>query len=406
MKPRKRINRNNNKSIKITILSLIAVILLCILILSLKITNNDTVYAYEQENQEIEQIQAEIQLEETEGEDENKNIRKEIETEEIELEYTTLYREDETLPKGTIQIIQEGRNGKQQIITEKVYENDELIEENILSDKVIKASINKIVVTGTAKYKSNYKAKEGDILYVVAETLALRESKDSSAEKIYTLSKDDNVTLQEVSGDWYKITYKDYTGFVQANGLTYINPQVATEVYEEGIAKEKLLANLSFNMALNKPSGLSLEQFQKVLSGNEKDVNKVFENNAKYFYYIEKQYNINGIFVAAIGIHESAWGTSAIAKNKMNLFGYGAKDSNPYGGAYSFTDYSEGIDLIARVLMKYYLNPAGTKIYESQIATGEYYNGNTLTGVNKKYASDGNWANSVYTYMKYLYNRL
>ena len=158
-------------------------------------------------------------------------------------------------------------------------------------------------------------------------------------------------------------------------------------------------------MALNKPSGLSLEQFKKVLV-DEKDKNKIFQDNAEYFYYVEKQYNINGIFVASIGIHESAWGTSKISIDKKNLFGYGAYDSNPYNGAYNFTEYSESIDLLARVFVKYYLNPKGTSIYDSEKAEGTYYNGPTLSGINKKYATDKNWANNVYKYMQYLYNKL
>ena len=158
-------------------------------------------------------------------------------------------------------------------------------------------------------------------------------------------------------------------------------------------------------MALNKPSGLTLNQFKKVLT-DTKDVNNIFTNNAEYFYYIESQYSINGIFVAAVGIHESNWGTSKIAKEKNNLFGYGAYDSNPYNGAYQFSDYSESIDLIARVFVKYYLNPKGTNIYGGEKAIGSYYNGNNLTGINKKYATDKNWANGVYSYMKYLYNKL
>ena len=60
--------------------------------------------------------------------------------------------------------------------------------------------------------------------------------------------------------------------------------------------------------------------------------------------------------MAAIGIHESAWGKSNIAKNKKNLFGYRAYDSDPYNSASTFNTYAEGIDLIARVLTKYYLN--------------------------------------------------
>ena len=158
-------------------------------------------------------------------------------------------------------------------------------------------------------------------------------------------------------------------------------------------------------MALNKPSGLSLEQFKKVLT-DKKDTNKVFINNAEYFYYIEKQYKINGLFVAAVGIHESGWGTSKIANEKHNLFGYGAYDSNPYNGAYQFSNYSECIDLIAREFVKYYLNPKGTAIYGNEKALGTYYNGATLSAINKKYATDKNWANGVYNNMKYLYNKL
>ncbi len=394
--------KNEEKSIKITILCLIAIILLCLFVLILKIMNNDTVYAHMEQTLNL----TYEPKEELETQKENKNVKREVITEEIELEYTTLYEEDETLPKGTIQIKQEGRNGKQEIITEKIYEEEELIEENILSNKVVQASINKIVVTGTAKYKSNYKIKVGDTAYVVADTLSLRVDKSSEAEKIYTLSKNDAVVIQEIGSEWYKITFKEYTGYVQAEGVTYISPVMDEGFYEEGASKSQLLANLSFDMALNRPSGLSLEQFQKVLSGNNKDVNKIFEENAKYFYYVEKQYKVNGIFIAAIGIHESAWGTSSISLNKRNLFGYGANDANPYGGAYTFSSYSEGIDLIARVLMKYYLNPAGTTIYDNQKATGEYYNGSTLSAVNKRYASDSNWASSVYSHMKYLYERL
>ena len=162
---------------------------------------------------------------------------------------------------------------------------------------------------------------------------------------------------------------------------------------------------MNINIELNKPSGVSLEQFKKVLN-DSKDKNKIFSNNAEYFYYIEKQYNINGIFVAAVGIHESAWGTSKIALQKNNLFGYGAYDSNPYNGAYNFSNYSESIDLISRVFVKYYINPKGTSIYGGETAIGTYYNGATLNGINKKYASDKNWANSVYSHMQYLYNKL
>ena len=202
------------------------------------------------------------------------------------------------------------------------------------------------------------------------------------------------------------MSYKSFQGWVdkESTKFDYVEPEQKNESNSVSLSG-KNVKNLTFDMQLNKPSGLSLEEFQKVLK-DDKDVNKIFEQNAQYFYYVEKQYNINGLFVAAIGIHESNWGTSKIAKDKKNLFGYGAYDSNPYNGAYQFSQYSESIDLISRVLVKYYLNSKGTSIYSGEKAIGTYYTSSTLSGVNNKYASDKNWANTVYKHMQYLYGKL
>jgi len=81
-------------------------------------------------------------------------------------------------------------------------------------------------------------------------------------------------------------------------------------------------------------------------------------------------------------------------------------DSNPYGGSYSFSTYAEGIDLISRMFVKYYLNPAGSIIYDGTKTSGKFYSGSTLSAVNKRYASDKNWANGVYKWMEYLYGKL
>lgn len=228
------------------------------------------------------------------------------------------------------------------------------------------------------------------------------------------LLKGQSAVSQEGKKGTQRITYKK----VYENGKLKDEEQISIVVVKPaldkvikvgtGVVKKEISQtnqSFSFDMPLNKPSGLSLEQFQKVLS-DSKDVNKIFEQNAEYFYYVEKQYNINGVFVAAIGIHESNWGTSKIAKDKKNLFGYGAYDSNPYNGAYKFSNYSESIDLISRVLVKYYLNPRGTSIYGGEQAVGSYYSSPTLTGVNAKYATDKNWANAVFKHMQYLYAKL
>jgi len=334
------------------------------------------------------------------------NERQEVEVQEIEIEYLTQYRENSELPKNMSTVVQEGRNGLEQITINRKYKNDELLEEKEVNRKIIKATINKIVEIGTANYVNKYKAQLGDNIYVTSSMLSVMTENSEESTKIATLFKDNKLKILEINGEWYKIVCNNIIGWVKKECTTNITPnQIYKEDSEKGLSKSQLVAKLSFNMNLNKPSGFTLEQFKKVLV-DQKDVNIIFENNAKYFYHIEKQYNINGIFVASVGIHESAWGTSKIALNKYNLFGYGAYDSSPYNSAYDFSDYSESIDLIARVFVKYYLNPKGNKIYASETASGKYYNGNNLTGVNTKYATDKNWANSVYKHMKYLYNKL
>ena len=252
-------------------------------------------------------------------------IREELYTEDIDLEFTTVYVKSDKFELGTIQIEQEGRDGKQVITRKKTFVNDELISDKAVGNQILKPAADKIVAIGTKQKVS--------------------DSAVSSSNA------------------------------------------------------------LNFNMSLNKPSGLSLAQFEKIFANNANDKKGIMKDNAKYFYYAEQQYNVNGIFLAAVAIHESNWGTSAMSQNKKNLFRYGAYDRAPSENAYSFGTYAEGIDMLARVFAKYYLNPKGTAIYNGEVASGNYYNGSTLTGVNTKYASDKNWANAVYKWMQYLYNK-
>ena len=336
----------------------------------------------------------------------NQTQREEIEVKEEVLEFMTTYRTNKELPKGMIQVIQEGREGLQEITTKNVYNNGELINKEQIATKVTKASIDKIVEIGGASYESSYKVKVGDKVYTTADRMAVMLEPEISSQKLATLPKNTELKVLSVKDDWYKIISSYSTGWVKKESTTYIDPNSKANNTSTGEkSRQQLLNTFSFNMSLNKPSGLSLKQFKKILT-DSRDKYKIFEKNAEYFYYIEKQYNINGVFVAAIGIHESAWGTSTIAQRKTNLFGYGAYDSDPYNKAYTFKDHAAGIDLLARVLTKYYLNPAGTKIYNNERAKGTYYNGPTFSGVNKRYATDKNWANAVYHHMKYLYEKI
>ena len=411
----------SNKKIKLTLKNIIYFIAGLIILFYIYTFYNlyfkqNIVYAKNEEevNAEPEEIKIsqaeEIDINEIIDKNSKPGYKEEIVEHEEELEYLTTYRTNNEIPKGISYVVEEGRKGKQKITTKKIYQDENLIGEEQISTTITKAALNKVIEIGGGKTTVNKTVKVGDTIYVTSDMLAVMTEPSETSKKIATLKTNEELKVLEIADNWYRIDSDEAEGWVKQECTTYIN---LNEKYEEeqnnntnlNTNNSSQIQKLSFNMVLNKPSGLSLEQFQKVLT-DSKDKNKVFENNAEYFYYIEKQYNINGIFVAAVAIHESGWGTSNIAKQKYNLFGYGAYDSNPYNGAYSFSNYSESIDLLARVFVKYYLNPKGTSIYGGEVAAGTYYSSPTLTGVNNKYASDKNWANAVYSHMEYLYSKI
>lgn len=335
-------------------------------------------------------------------------IKEIIETQVVELEYETEYQNNPNLPKGKVQVLQQGQDGKQELIIKKQYMGEELVSDEQIGRRIVMATVNRIVEVGTSSYYDSYKIKVGDTVYATPYELDIKEKAEKGSDVIIKINKDSKLEIEKKKGNWYYVKYDTYYGWIESDCVTYIIPDSLITYNNNNVeySKKQLLTTLGKNMNLNKPSGLTLEQFEKIFENESKDKNGTFKENAKYFYYIEQSYGINGVFVAAIGIHESAWGTSRIATNKKNLFGYGAYDMSAYSSAYSYNGYAAGIDMIARVLVKNYLNPQGTSIYNGEIATGKYYNGCTLSGVNKKYATDKNWANAVYTWMEYLYNRL
>mgnify|MGYP003370220183 CR=1 FL=1 len=410
MKSKDKIKKHAKVSLKGIVVFLASIIIvLNIIVAYAYFFQKDEVYAKETntnvQNVKISNASA-LNVEEIMNKNAEEAQQDEYYVEETELEYITKYQQNEQLPTGVMQVIQEGRNGKQEITTKRSYKNGEVVLEEQISSKITKASINKIVEVGSGKGRSTYKVKVGDTVYVTSDRASVMTEPSEEAQKIATLTKGMDVKIVVIENGWYKISGQGVDGYIKGENTTYINPNAKYEGnINNNLENKNNIQSLRFDMALNKPSGLSLEQFKKVLT-DSKDKNNIFKNNAQYFYYIEQQYNINGLFVAAVGIHESNWGTSKIAQNKHNLFGYGAYDSNPYNGAYQFTNYSESIDLIARVFVKYYLNPKGTSIYGGEKAAGTYYNGHTLSGINKKYATDKNWANGVYKHMQYLYNKL
>ena len=328
---------------------------------------------------------------------------KEQVVEERDIPFETVNQDCSYLPKGEKNTIQKGEVGKKDVTVVKTYENGEFVEETILNETKTKDYLPEIITVGTSEFLAKIKAHLNDTLYLTTDS-TLRKEADDKSEEVAKLEKYIDVKLLELpSEEWCKVAYDSIEGYLPTKVLT---SATATPAMPEKNRIKKILDKVNIEMELNKPSGLTLKDYQKIFKNLPSDTNNIFEDNAEAFYNAEKNYNINGIFLASLGIHESSWGTSQIAQDKKNLFGYGSYDSTPYESSYEFTTYAEGIDLVAKVLTKYYINPVGTKIYNNETAVATYYNGSTLAAVNQRYASDEDWHEKVFKYMEYLYNRL
>lgn len=333
---------------------------------------------------------------------ENTNSDKKMINEQRDVEYQTIYEDNPNLPKDEEQVKQEGKIGKIQVTALQEYKGEELQNEDTIESKTLEEAVTKIVYKGTSEFLKKYSVHIDDQMYLL-EAEDLKEEAKDEANTVCNVPRYLNVKIKEAGEDWIKVSYKDKEGYLKTTNIT---SEAVSPLIKEKNRVAALKNNLNIDMDLSVPSGLTLSDFKTVLSNNLSDKNKIFEQNAENFYKAEQKYKVNGIFLASIGIHESAWGTSKIANDKNNLFGFTAYDSDPYNSATSFDNYESAINKVAETLSTKYLRTSGTKISEDLVATGTYFNGTTAKSVNVRYASDEGWADKVFTYMQYLYGKL
>ena len=322
---------------------------------------------------------------------ENNYSNKKLVNEERKIDYIKQEIPDDQLPKGEKKVIQKGKKGKKQVKALQHFENNVFISEEILETNTTIEPVDKITHIGTSEFLEKYKVHIGEEMYLT-ETTELKKEAKKDSEDLTTIKRYLNFEIIQVSKDWTKVKFKEFEGYLPNKKLTSeaVNPLI---IEQNRIARIK--DSLNKEMDLTLPSGLTLSDYKTILGYNASDKNSIFADNYEAFYNAEQKYGVNGIFIAAVGIHESAWGTSYLAKEKNNLFGYRAYDRDPINSAQDFETYVDAINVVAEALSKNYLTP-----------TGSYYNGTTIEAINTKYATDKAWHEKVYSYMELLYDKL
>jgi uncharacterized protein YraI len=139
---------------------------------------------------------------------------------------------------------------------------------------------------------------------------------------------------------------------------------------------------------LRLPSTVSAEEIDQFIRSNHPESPLVGLGSA--FIEAQKRYGVNAQYLAAHAILESGWGLSSIARDKNNLFGYGAYDEDPYDSAAAFASFRDCIQFIAYFVRTQYLEP-----------TGRWFGGaSTLDGMNVHYATDPDWAEKIAAIME------
>ncbi len=131
-------------------------------------------------------------------------------------------------------------------------------------------------------------------------------------------------------------------------------------------------------------TGAELNSFLTGYLGATGVNSSVMKDQGDTFVNSQNTYGMNALLFYAFAAHESDFGRSTISTTKLNLFGYGAYDSNPSNAA-TYTSIQDGVDRHMGIQMRFYLDYLNNnKFYSSNL-------GNKGVGLNTKYASDPYW---------------
>lgn len=128
---------------------------------------------------------------------------------------------------------------------------------------------------------------------------------------------------------------------------------------------------------LRTKSNMSIEEYQKMLE------NTALYEIAESLYNAEQKFGVNGLYLMGLACLESFYGNSNFAKNRNNIFGWNAVDSNP-GKASYFTSKNECVMFVAEKLSNNYLSENGC-----------YFEGYTAKDIDKHYCTDKQHANKI-----------
>ena len=267
---------------------------------------------------------------------------------------------------------------KTQVADTNVEENIQIAKEDLShNEKVITST--KTTSRSSTEIRNTAKNSENEVT-----TEQVNNNNEENVEKVTENSNEENEE---------KVTEKDNSEEKEENSTSKKESSESEKEEDDDEEENKndtaktvsiSEVKISKSMDLTKRTGLSREDFIKLMSRVKADTSGFFEDNAGEIYDLCEEYSINEIFFCGLISAESGWN---IASNHRSTHNYISLMKN--GKLISYSSVSEGLEVAAKKLHYNYLTPGG-----------KFYHGKTLAGVKTCFCPSSTWVDLVYGRMK------
>lgn len=227
---------------------------------------------------------------------------------------------------------------------EKEVSNKYSILNTPFSIKNLPTPIPTIIPTPTVQPKQSIE----EYYAINADTLNVRNTPSLKGDIIGKYYTNDVVKVVDKQGDWYKTE----DGYIFAAYLVSSGkPNVIARVpLSRGGDSPIPKSELNFSLDVINKSNITLEQLSSLTNntGLKGIENAIIE--------VEDKYEINAFFTLAVARLESANGNARLARDKNNLFGINAVDSDPYRKAFSYDTKSDCVQAFGNIVKNNYVN--------------------------------------------------
>lgn len=233
--------------------------------------------------------------------------------------------------------------------------------------------------TGLIKFENTKIAEERNIEEILNEE-----------ELENDIALENNQDIQELRTA--SVNNVNVTSRSSVNRNIYVNTnpemQQPAEQYDELVQYTKIEdVKISFDMDVSKTTGLSKEDFIKLVQNMKYDRTGILAKNAGCIWELCQKYSVNEIFVLGICGIESAW---CSAPQHQNTHNYSSLMSG--GKLIPYPSDEAGFEAMISLLGQRYLKPGAS-----------FYHGATITGVGRCYCDPTSWPKKVYTCMQQVF---